>query len=246
MKTSIASICWWGDYDKIGDVSVIGVDLTPDAVRESEAFSWLCSEERVRWNGFQFAGPRRQFVLTRAALRAVLCDRLECDNQQLTFGYTQYGKPFALTSGNPADISFNVSHSGRYGLLALAPEGHVGVDVEERVVRHDMDALGSAVFSPNEQAELAMASGQAKSRLFLDLWAIKEALIKAIGTGFYRNPALLEIPSPMRHGHREGLFDFPDLPGVKWRLNNLGTESFAAAVAHERNLNPVPVPEAGE
>lgn len=249
MKVEVEALhrkdCWWGAYEKIGALSIIGIDLTPDTVRESQALSWLCSEERVRWNGFQFSGPRRQFALTRAALRAVLCDRLECDNRQLTFGYTEYGKPFALISGESAGISFNVSHSGRYGLLALAPHGRIGVDVEERVVHHDIDGLSSAVFSPEEQTLLATASGQLKSRLFLDLWVMKEALIKAIGTGFYRNPALFEVPSLMRQGHGEGIFQFPEAPEVQWRLCNLGNDGFAAAVAHERNLDSAPIPEAG-
>ena len=215
------------------DVSVISVDLTPDVAIESNAMGWLSTEERRRWEGYQFSGQRRQFALTRAALRAVLCAELGCENELLTFCASEYGKPFALVGGKPAEVRFNVSHSGRFGLLALTPAGRVGVDVEERRFRDNIDNLSAVVFSPREQAELAVASGQARLRLFFDLWAMKEALVKALGTGFHINPALFEVPSPMRRGNPEGTVRFPDFPGVQWRLVNLGNEDFAAAVAYE-------------
>ena len=243
---SLALGRWWSPYGETGDVSVVSVDLTPDAARESKSMGWLCNEELTRWDRYHFAGPRRQFALTRAALRAILCCRLDCENQQLTFGISKYGKPFALVSGAPSGNSFNVSHSGRYGLLAFAPEGRVGVDVEERVVRQDIDELGSAVFSPGELAEIVPALGEAKHRLFYDLWAMKEAVIKALGTGLYMNPAFFEVPLPLRQGDREGMLKLPGSPGVAWRLSNIGNEHFAAAVARESVPNEAKADRRGE
>ena len=238
--------CWWSPYGNVGDVSVISVDLTPDADHESDAMNWLRKEERLRCDNYHFAGPRRQFALTRAALRSILCDKLGCANQQLTFGLSKYGKPFALVDGMPAAISFNVSHSGRHGLLAFAPEGRVGVDVEELSDRPDIDALSSAVFSPEELAEVASSSGDAKTRLFFRLWTMKEALLKALGTGMYTNPALFEVPPSMRRGCPIGVFQFPNSPEVNWRLDFLGNEHFAAATAHELHPHPANALERGQ
>ena len=68
-----------------------------------------------------------------------------------------HGKPFALVGGVRAPISFNVSHGGQHGLIALAATERVGVDVEERDARRDLDGIAETVFPSAEQADLARA-----------------------------------------------------------------------------------------
>ncbi len=41
-------------------------------------------------------GPRREFTLCRAVLRALLCRELGCGNEQLSFGVSDHGKPFEI------------------------------------------------------------------------------------------------------------------------------------------------------
>ncbi len=224
---------WWRFFDKRGDIVILHVDLTPDQAREAEALSWLNNAERVRRQRYRHARPRREFALCRAALRAALCGQFGCRNDQLAFGASRYGKLFALLDDAPAPISFSVSHSGKHGLIALAPEGRLGVDVEERTARHDPDGEIRKVFAPGERAQLASASGDRKRRLFFALWTMKEALIKALGTGLSLNLSQFEIPPGMYSGARASRFRFPHLPGVEWRLENLGNEHFAAALAYE-------------
>ena len=143
-----------------------------------------------------------------------------------------------MVDGRRAAVSFNVSHSGNHGLIALASEGRIGVDVEQRGTRHDPDGPIRTVFAPAERAELAVSRGARKVDLFLTLWTLKEALIKALGTGLSLDISEFEIPSAMRRGSAAVTFRFPQAPAVGWRLENLGNSSFAAAVAHE--LKPVP------
>ncbi len=135
--------------------------------------------------------------------------------------------------GAPATISFNVSHGGGHGLIAVAPEGRLGVDVEERVPRGDLDGLIRTVLGPGEKAELALARGSHKLHLFYNLWTMKEALLKALGTGLSSGMSEFEIPLAMRRGMTTTIFRFPRMPEVRWRLEDLGNEDFAAAIAHE-------------
>ena len=208
-------------------------DLGQDATREAVAMSWLDEQECHRWQRFLPGGPRRRFALSRAALRAILCEQLGCDNERLAFGAAEHGKPFALVDGAPAPISFNISHSGAHGLIAYAPAGRLGVDIEERVSRRDFDLLGEAVFGPAESAELALTTGYAKIHLFFRLWTIKEALMKAHGAGFQLDPSSFETPPAMLRGMDEAVYRLPQMPEVNWRLQDLGNERFAAAIAHE-------------
>ena len=200
--------------------------------------TWLDPPEQARWRRYLHDRPRREFALCRAALRSILCHRLGCGNDALAFDTLKRGKPFALVGGVRAPVSFNVSHGGRHGLIALAAAGRLGVDVEERDARRDLDGIAQTVFTPAEQAELAQASGAQKVQLFFHLWTMKEALIKALGTGFSLPPSRFEIPPALRRGERAGVFRFPQDPATAWWLERLDTDGFAAAVAYE--LAPEP------
>ena len=224
---------WFHTFREIDDILVIHVDLTPHEEREAHAFSWLDEGEQERRRRYRYDRPRREFTLCRAALRSILCCRLGCGNERLAFGASEHGKPFALVDGIAAPVSFNVSHSGKHGLVALAPQGRLGVDVEERVDRLDLDGISEFVFGPDEQADFASAHGRKKFHLFFTLWTLKEALIKALGTGFSLDPARFEVPQAIRRGAKKGMFRFPWMPKVEWRLENLENADFAAAIAYE-------------
>ena len=224
---------WWSPFREVDDVTVLHVDLSPNAAAESDALALLSDDERQRCRRYLYDGPRRRFALCRAALRAVLCDRLGCDNEQLTFGAWEFGKPAAILHGEVAPVSFNVSHSGSHGLIALATDGRLGVDVEERGERKGLDGLIAAALTPEEQAELSAADDQQRLHGFLRTWTIKEAVIKAVGLGISMSMADLETPLAMRRGASGGVFELAQSPGVRWRLEDLGTEGFAAAFAHE-------------
>ena len=134
--------------------------------------------------------------------------------------------------GRHAAIGFNVSHSGGHGLIAFANNEWLGVDVEERVPGRDSEGIGSLVYGPAERQSLALAAGRHKMHLFFRLWSMKEALIKAFGSGFSLNPSGFEVPRPMLQGDRASLFRFPHAPSDEWRLLDLGEPRFAAALAY--------------
>ena len=224
---------WFRTYRELGDVTIVGVDLTQNKEREAYAVTWLDENEQQRSNRFLFERPRREYTLCRAALRVGLCSRLGCNNSQLAFGTSKYGKPFGLVDGIVAPIPFNVSHSGKYGLIAYARQGRLGVDVEERNTRINLNDLSEAVFSPDEQADYALARGNEKIHLFFTLWTLKEAMIKALGLGFAQDPSEFQIPSKMRRGETTSIFEFPGMPNTRWKLENLSNSEFAAAVVHE-------------
>ena len=231
--TASTTHCWWSPFRELGNVKVLHVDLTPHATREAFAFSWLDDVERSRWQKFEHPGARRRFLLCRAALRAILCGELGCLNETLTFGEHRHGKPFALVDQSPAYFSFNVSHSGDHGLIAFAQDGRLGVDIEERTRRRDFDRLIDAAFGLNEQADLKLERARGEVHLFFKLWTIKEALIKALGTGLSLDPATFEAPEAMRRSAISGTFRFPMVPAVQWQVEDIGNKDFAAALVYD-------------
>ncbi len=234
---------WWKPLPTMPGVAIVHVDLNPDPAHEGEAFEWLDRGERSAWERYT-PGPRRRFSLCRAALRAVLCDYLGCSNERLAFATSDHGKPFALVAGQRVGVAFNVSHTASHGLIALAPSGRLGIDVEERIPKPSLDALIESVMGAEERADLAALEVNEKLALFYRLWTFKEALIKALGTGFSTDPSGFELPANIRRGAKSGSFRFPHLPDTSWRLEDIGTADYAAALAVEMSpAGPTSPPE---
>ena len=238
---------WWHVAQRIRHITVIHVDLSPDEKRENDSLNWLSPGERERNDRYIRDQSKRQFSLCRAALRALLCRQLACQNHELSFGSSKYGKPFALVRGNPASISFNVSHSGEHGLIALTSKRlRIGIDVEDRKnTRINLDGGIQTVFAPNERAELARAHGRSKYQLFYDLWVMKEAVVKAMGVGVAKGFSQFELPPSLyRRKSKTGDLCITSSgggttaqPKTQWRLQNLGNPQYAATLAFELSIH---------
>lgn len=224
---------WWKLHCHVSEVRVVYVDLSANLAREALAFNRLDEQERERAQRIRAVVNRRQFMLCRAALRANLCELVGCRNSALHFTAIRNEKPKAMVGGRPIGLEFNVSHTVGHGLLAFAKHGRLGVDVEHRKVRHDVGGEIRKVFSDREQQALSEVCGDLKVELFLRLWTIKEALIKATGEGFRADTTAFSVPDDYIYGNKCSRFRFPIEPSVEWQLINLDTDSFAAALAHE-------------
>ncbi len=222
---------WWSPWRQAENLLILHVDLRPSPAREERALALLDESEAKRWKKFGSKAARRRYALCRAALRVNLCDRLGCSNRELSFGYLRHGKPFAKVNGAPSGGSFNLSHSGQHGLIGFSCLDSIGVDLEVRTPRRDFDSIGSRIYGPLERRALSTAKDEEKADIFYRLWSLKEALIKALGTGFSLSPSGFEVPQAMIDGERSRLFRFPHLPSELFWLQDLGEPRFAAASA---------------
>jgi 4'-phosphopantetheinyl transferase len=75
------------------------------------------------------------------------------------------------------------SHTGGRLLMAYAPAGHVGVDVEACTRRVRPLPIARRYFAPEEAAALEALPPGARTQAFLHLWCAKEAVLKACGHG---------------------------------------------------------------
>ncbi len=224
---------WWHTYHETSSASIVHVDLTPCALRERIALSQLNREELQRCHHVRSSRRKREFILCRAALRVIVCQRLECLNRDLSFGLSHYGKPFALVDGVRTSISFNVSHSGLHGLIAVASTGRIGVDVEERRTRPDLAGTVQTIMSPLETRVLIGHPNSEVDYHLYRVWTLKEALAKAVGLGFSLNLTRFSLPTAVLDGQRIGELRLPHAPSVRWRLEDLGNSLYAAALVLE-------------
>jgi 4'-phosphopantetheinyl transferase len=210
-------------------VWVHGVDLRADAAVEAECCALLDEEDRARAARFKVAERRRQFVITRGALRLLLARHLARPAPALRFAAGPYGKPFAVLDGAPTRLEFNVSHTAGRGLIAIA-HAAVGVDIEFLGREADLDLVARGVFTAAEQAALQRRAGAERALLFYRLWTQKEALIKAKGTGFACPPRGFAAPAALREGARSAPFSFPG-ETARWLVTDLTEGAWAAALA---------------
>ena len=231
--TAPPEVTWSRPCATVGPTDLFEVDLTADAQRETAAVAWLDASERERWARLRGARARRGFALCRAALRGHLGQRLDCSNERLAFGAHRHGKPFAIVNRRPVPYGFNVSHGGGHGLIAFAAGASIGVDVEERSPRRDLEGMAARVCGWNERAALAAFEGQEQTNLFYRIWTLKEALLKALGAGFACDPTAFEVPPGVLQGARSGTICLHPGRAQFWRLTDIGETRFSAAVAYE-------------
>jgi 4'-phosphopantetheinyl transferase len=172
--------------DQSADIEVWYAPAAVDQPGPTEAFCerLLLSDEKVRADRFRVASARHQHIVGRGMARALLSAG-RCQTHEIGFRVLDHGKPI-VASPAIACRAFNVAHT--HGLVVCGlgkPEHWLGVDVEWMDRRTD-PALARRYFAPAEIRQLDATSSEAEHReLFLKLWTLKEAFIKAIGTGLY-------------------------------------------------------------
>jgi 4'-phosphopantetheinyl transferase len=162
--------------------------LTAQGKRLAALARWLSADERARAARFVAEPDQTRFVIGRARLRQVLARYVDRPPQDLVFGYGEHGKP-ALVQCHDAP-AFNLSHSGEHMVIAVAPHGDVGIDIER--IRPIEPSMARRFFSEAESTALSQLSGQAWLAAFFRCWTRKEALLKAAGKGLFSGMAVTQ------------------------------------------------------
>ena len=155
--------------------------VSPQQVQRLSAL--LSQDEHQRANRFRRHLNRQQYIVGRGSLRRILSQYLHLKPEQIQFGYSPLGKPFLTTNNVSSSLQFNLSHSGQQMLVAVSAGSRIGIDVEYAHRNLEPLALSKRYFSPQEQQLLSTSSPGQSTRLFLQLWTCKEALLKASGSG---------------------------------------------------------------
>jgi len=156
----------------------------------AQASSLLNETELARARRFYFERHRRRFTIARAMLRLILGRYLQCAPNQLIFSYNQHGKPQIC---HPEAVEFNLSHSQDLALLAIGKQFPLGVDLEFFSER-PYDGIAHNLFSPQELQLFLKLPAYLKPHAFFQIWAQKEAFIKACGMGLSYPTQNVDVP----------------------------------------------------
>lgn len=97
---------------------------SPKLIERYEAL--LTDDERESYQRLRMPAHRREFLVSRALLRAVLSEYHEESPAAWLFTRNQYGKP--EMSGSTAGIFFNIAHSAGLAACVVSKVSDVGID----------------------------------------------------------------------------------------------------------------------
>lgn len=149
----------------------------------------LTAEDRQRAE--RFASPRSalQFVashvLLYSELRKVLGPGFSPDHIRRE----RMGKPFL--PGNP--VYFSLSRSDVYAAVAVCRARPIGIDIETRIDPTAIGEIANRFLQPREIEECCAFPPPRQLEVFTAFWSVKEAILKASGEGFSRDPREIRL-----------------------------------------------------
>jgi 4'-phosphopantetheinyl transferase len=159
-----------------------------DLTQPVDAAAWqACSpQEHARATRFKFERDARRYKAAHAAMRAALSQSLRTPPAKITWTDGPHGKP--RLDAPHAAWHFNLSHSGEWALLGMSRTHQIGVDIECHRDMDDMAGVGRQVFNEAEQQAFMACDPASRATMFYRLWVVKEACLKALGSGLSVDP----------------------------------------------------------
>jgi 4'-phosphopantetheinyl transferase len=126
-------------------------------------------------------GRRERRAEAGRALRRVLGGYLDRDPGQIELRAGSAGKPALVAPFQP--LRFNLSHSGRLALVAVARDREVGIDVEDMSRPRDFSRLARRWLGPRVATEIEATPRHDRAAAFYAAWTRHEAAGKCLGSG---------------------------------------------------------------
>jgi 4'-phosphopantetheinyl transferase len=170
----------------------------------------LTPEEREHYRStLKNAHAHALAIRTRAELRRMLARETGLPPQKVPILCDAHGKPRCRHPG-VADLDFSVSRAGECAIIALGEAAGIGVDVEEVIDREPSEENLEILFNEEEYQEWKRLTAPARRIAFTQAWTIKEATLKAIGSGLDGDAHQLTVRFDEAGNAR------PVLPSPRW------------------------------
>jgi 4'-phosphopantetheinyl transferase len=200
-----------------GSISVIWLDLDRSSQVVDELGALLNPDERARVARLATPLERSRATVRLGRRREVLGEVFALAPEKVVTRYLANGQPHAISPlGDTLEIS--ASHRDDLGLIALARESKVGVDVEATFELPDPDQFAQWVTAAEELREINELTLAERPAACLRLWTRKEAYLKATGEGIGGGLRHVRVPLDT-DAWAESFRPVPD--GPQWLLYEL-------------------------
>lgn len=164
-----------------GEIHIWSIRLDPPPETVERLGRALAADEWERANRFRFDKHRRQYVVGRGALRALIAAYGGIRPEAVRFRYGDRGKPYVIHP--ESDLELNLSNSDEMALVGFVRGVEIGVDIEFLKPMPDCEQIAERFFSASERDVLRELPADRKEEAFFNCWTRKEAYLKAVGTG---------------------------------------------------------------
>lgn len=147
----------------------------------------LTPEELARYGALRHPRRRALAVRTRAELRRMLSREIGVSPHLVPIECDRHGKP-RCPHPRAAGLDFSISHAEDCAIIALGEADGLGVDVEMIPAEEPSPELLEILFNPSELEQWGGLQSDARRRGFAEAWTVKEAALKAVGTGLDGSP----------------------------------------------------------
>jgi 4'-phosphopantetheinyl transferase len=213
-------------------VWIVPVDVPPGTVARCR--DALDDGERARAAVFLGSRDRQRFTVAHGALRILAGHELKTPPAALSWTPGRHGKPGLAPPWSGLHTS--LSHSGDRIAAAISTGRPVGVDIQHLVPGLEVAGL-SARFFPPDEARYVAAGRDASEQVdrFAQLWARKEAVVKAAGGRLWPNLKIAvrgrDVVSCAEPAASHRVADVAAPPGYRAAVALTGAAPFAVAAA---------------
>ncbi len=218
--------------------------VVPESIRTRSKLDYfqsiLSAQERERWQRLHFDEDRHRYLISHAMVRELLSRYADMHPAEWQFETQAHGKPeIANVIDHP--LRFNLTHTTGLAACIVHLDDDCGIDAERISATRNPQGIARRMFSADEQDRLLQLAGRQQLEYFFERWTLREAYVKARGTG---------ISFPMR----KLCFDIAPEKGIRihfqpdindcpsdWYFRLLRpTEQHILAVALHTGPNPAP------
>ena len=154
--------------------------------------SLLGEPDRERADRFKTPQLRNQYTVAKASLLSLIALYTGTNPRQIQLHGGEFHKPL-LRYPDGFGFEFSLSHSNNLAICGFARDGSIGVDVEPIDAGKDWEEVIDTCLSDYEKDWFLRLPRQQRASSFIEIWTIKEAYLKAIGTGLVLSPTSVEL-----------------------------------------------------
>ena len=171
-----------------GEVAIWGLDISEIDYEADQYNGLLSNEEFIKITRLKNKRSRVRSLIARAGLRILSGAYLNKNPKKIIFKKLRNGKPIIDSN----KFYFNLSHSANWIVWAFSISGKVGIDLEYVRKNVEYEKIAERYFHLCERKKLNQSNDPKK--LFFDIWAAKESLVKASGEGVFAGIKDIKIP----------------------------------------------------
>lgn len=142
----------------------------------------LSEDERRRAAAFRKDEDALAYAAAHALVRGVLTELAGRPPLSWAFRIGAFGKPSPVAEVGAPSVQTSLSHTKGLAITAGCARREIGVDAEWLGRRAPRDIVEN-YFSQEEREKFHQCPTAAKTTTFFEIWTLKEAYAKAIGTG---------------------------------------------------------------